>query len=128
MNITLQATGQSPQNICYTQSITSTQMLMGDKRGVRLTVYLVEGENYWFPELTYITSWGSEREFVRHWVWVGMGDTWHHWVRRQSKNMLPPGAGFPATPQYDTRQSKLNGMLEVATLEALGAVLREIPV
>lgn len=40
-------------------------------------------------------------------------------------HMLPPGAGFPAVPSYETRQAKLAGLIETLTLYALSQALQQ---
>jgi hypothetical protein len=123
MNITIQPTGHMPQVIATDKAYNSTQMLEGDKRGVQLQMGMEE-EGGWFAAITYITSWGTERTFVR--LEHGAIGVVCDWVRAAAKIILPPGAGFPATPQFETRQSKLAGMLETLTLVALSEVLAEV--
>ncbi len=122
--IKLQATGDAPVIIDALRSFTSTQMLEGDKRGVRVTLHQTNADK-WFADISYLTTWGSERPFT--WVDCETLEVVSARIRiRYSKNMLPPGAGFPATPQYETRQAKLAGMLETITLVALSDVLAQI--
>lgn len=125
MIIKLQSTGFSPVGyVVDGPCIESIQMLDGDKRGVRLRLWRTSKGDRRVCELTYLTSWGTEREFI----WVRDFDTLEQlseWVRGASKSILPNGAGFPATPQYETRQSKLAGMMETLTLVALSDVLAQ---
>lgn len=122
--IKLQATGYSPVGyVVLGHCFESIQMLEGDKRGVRLRLWTTTGGTF-VAELTYLTSWGTEREFT----WVDVRNDLvktADWVRARGAAILPPGAGFPATPQYETRQSKLGGMMETLTLVALSDVLAQ---
>ncbi len=125
MKTTLQATGHAPRGVEYDGHWHSIQMLVGDKRGVAIDVY--HGTNCWWAVLSYLTSWPSERSVVRTFhspelvgaTFLGIDGL----LREAAKTMLPPGAGYPAMPQYESRQAKLAGMLEVATLTALSEVL-----
>ncbi len=128
MRTTLQGTGYEPMTFDYTHRHTSTQMLDGDKRGVRLTFYDLRDDQgvlrYRRAELVYLTTWPTEREFTRLYAQNHLNavvDT----IRSDAKSVLPPGAGYPATPQFETRQAKLAGMLETATLVALSDVLKQ---
>ena len=135
MKIKLQATGYAPFEVEPSKTYSATEMLEGDKRGVRLTVLKVG--SVWIAEVSYLTTWGSERPFS----WVLTRDTLAEHdqgyilnvgrvggsiatsIRGLAKSILPPGAGFPATPPFETRQAKLNGSLETATLTALSTIL-----
>ena len=131
MKKTLQETGYVPVEIEYTRSIQSTMMLDGDKRGVELTVFLLENGG-WAGRLTYITNWGSEQPFTQLFDsdrLSGAGfmvPPLDSMLRDAAKRVLPPGAGYPAMPQFETRQAKLQGMLETLTLVALSDVLRQV--
>lgn len=123
----LQATGYSPIDIHEKLVVTDTQMLDGDKRGVRV-VLIDTGCGGWVGVLDYITSWPTERPFTRitsFFTPASLLDV-SEVLREWSKSVLPPGAGYPATPQFETRQSKLQGMLEVATLTALSNCLAQV--
>lgn len=106
----------------------SLQLLEGDKRGVELSLYETEAGDggRWLAVLRYVTTWGTEREFTRIYQSDDL-DELAEQVRHAAKSVLPPGAGFPATPQYETRQAKLSGMLETLTLTALSEVLAAAP-
>ena len=126
MMIKLQATGYAPVGyIVKDECFSSTQMLEGDKRGVGLRMWETSQGFRWVVELSYITSWGTERTFVRV-SDASSAEFAAEWVRTASKSILPPGAGFPATPAFETRQSKLAGMMETLTLVALSDVLGQI--
>ena len=115
----------APIDIEPDQTWSATEMLQGDRRGVRVTVHAVE--NCYYIVLDYLTTWGIERPYtwVIRWTPQAEHGPWEY-VRRQATSMLPPGAGFPATPQYETRQHKLQGMLETLTLTALSRVLKDM--
>ena len=120
MKVTLQATGYAPVTIdVMGEARVSTQMLPGDKRGVRLSLWELKDGNC-VVEVTYLTSWEIERPFTR--LFDG-GNV--EVIHEAAKNILPPGAGYPAMPQYESRQLKLLGMLETLTLVALSEVLAE---
>jgi hypothetical protein len=124
MKHTIQATGHTPQTIDAAQKYEHTEMLEGDKRGVRFVLFRLEEVDGWIGKVTYETTWGTERPFTR----IVHGDTLEEVadsVRNLAKSILPPGAGFPATPQFETRQAKLAGMMETLTLTALSKVLAQ---
>ena len=134
MKVMLQATGFGPTKLTARHVYKSKQMLAGDKRGVEIT--LCEGctndddddswpSLMWVADVTYLTSWGSELQFTRV-SWADDLPTIEDGIREDAKTMLPPGAGYPAMPQFETRQAKLQGMLETLTLVALSDVLRQV--
>jgi hypothetical protein len=124
MKVTLHHTGYEPVDVEALAVFQVEEMMPGDKRGVRITAVQV-GPLQWRFELAYLTSWGVEQNFYRR----SGADTLHdgaQWVREHAPKLLPPGAGFPATPQYETRQRKLEGMMETLTLVALTELLTKI--
>lgn len=125
MKTKIQPTGFAPYEIEYDKHITATEMLPDDKRGIRIDVY-GNGERLQAAVLTYLTQWGTEREFVYRFSFGTYSGSWDDWVREMAKRILPPGAGYPATPQFETRQAKLAGMMETLTLVALTKVLAQI--
>ncbi|MCV2356547.1 hypothetical protein LNV09_20595 [Paucibacter sp. B2R-40] len=124
MKTTVQATGYSPFTVEAEALYSDTQMLPEDKRGVTLRLFR-EADEKWIAVLTYISSWGMERDFTRIYEGYSLEEISED-LRAASKSILPPGAGFPASPQYDTRQAKLAGLMEVLTLVCLSNVLAEI--
>lgn len=122
MKHTIQATGHTPKTIDAADMYEHTEMLDGDKRGVRLVLFRIEAE--WLGKVEYLTSWGTERNFTRI-TPLGTLEEVADSVRNFAKTILPPGAGFPATPQFETRQAKLAGMMETLTLTALSKVLAD---
>lgn len=48
------------------------------------------------------------------------------WIRMQSKEVLPPGAGHPLTTIWPLAQEKLKGALEGSTLRCLTRVLSQL--
>lgn len=123
MIVTLQATGHSPFQITAARSFGRSEYLEGDRRGV--SVELFDVTYSWVAVVHYLTTWGTERPFT----WVSQAADLNSvaaWVREVAAAILPPGAGFPATPQFETRQAKLAGMMQTLTLTALGDVLRQI--
>lgn len=126
MKTTIKPTGYAPIEIDHIRSFTATQMLEGDKRGVSVTLYeLTPGT--WAGEVCYLSTWGNERNFTTYVqpVFDTSLTVLAENLRTKSKDMLPPGAGFPATPSFETRQAKLKGMLETLTLVALSDVLEQ---
>jgi hypothetical protein len=122
---TFQATGFAPFTIVIKDDpYCAEEFLEGDKRGVSVELF-EDAHNGWWAALDYHTTWGTERPFTRI-SERGTLEEVSDWVRTQSKTVLPPGAGFPATPSFETRQSKLTGMMETLTLVALSRVLKEI--
>ena len=129
MNVIISPTGYGPVMIgAVSHAYYTVQMLQGDKRGVSLSLWEVIEDQGYSAELKYLTTWGSEREFC----WLieapnldGPGGI-DKMIREAAKTMLPPGAGYPAMPQFETRQAKLQGMLETLTLVALSDVLRQV--
>lgn len=118
MKVTLQATGRYPVVIEYSRAHTSEQRL--EKRAVRVTAYAYTDtpqEHCYCVE--YLTEWPQERNFC----WVVNDE---RQVRVLAQDMLPPGAGYPATEQFLARQQKLRGSLETITLTALSDVLKQI--
>lgn len=124
MRIKLQATGQGPFSIDVVSAYHSTEMLEGDKRGVHVSLFKAPDE-LWVGVVTYITAWGTERGTV--WI-TRTAPLWEvaAMIREHAKVILPPGAGYPATPAFETRQAKLAGMMETLTLAALTKVLAEV--
>ena len=121
MKTILQATGRSPVEIEYIHYVFHIEMT--DKRGVAILLYqLVDGS--WVSVVKYLTNWGTERPFT--YLLKGNLETVAEAVRNIAGSILPPGAGYPAMPQYETRQAKLQGMLETLTLVALSDVLRQV--
>ena len=121
MKTILQATGRSPVEIEYTHCFYHLEMI--GNRGVEIWLYqLVNG--YWVSAVKYLTNWGTERPFT--YLLQGNLETVAEAVRNIAGSILPPGAGYPAMPQYETRQAKLQGMLETLTLVALSDVLRQV--
>jgi hypothetical protein len=123
MKHTIQATGHTPQTIDSDDTFAATEMLEGDKRGVDLRLYRLTADE-WLCKVTYLTTWGTERDFTRI-THAGSLEEVADSVRSMAKSILPPGAGFPATPQFETRQAKLAGMMETLTLTALSKVLAQ---
>lgn len=121
----IQATGYAPIAVEYDGVWCGQQMLQGDRRGVGISVYRAGTQGQWWGVLHYLTTWPSERRFTRVFAGLEADDIADH-LRKAAKTVLPPGAGYPAMPQYESRQAKLEGMLEVATLTALGEVLADI--
>lgn len=120
--ITIQATGHPPFSFDGVELATQCEMLEGDKRGVELHLCRDDKEGDIVIVLTYVTTWGDERPVTR----VMRADSLEaaaEWVRGQAPRILPPGAGFPATPSYETRQAKLAGLMETLTLHALSQAL-----
>lgn len=128
--ITLQATGFPPTTVEATELARHREMLGGDKRGVELAVYRLHHDGSLLAVLVYVTSWGQERTFTRLRS-IPPNLTDQHsaladWVRQQAPDILPPGAGFPITPAYETRQAKLRGLMETLTLDCLTKVLADL--
>lgn len=124
MKTTVQATGYSPITVEAEVLYSDTQMLPEDKRGVTLRLFREANEN-WVAVLTYVTAWGMERDFTRIYNGFSLEEISEH-LRLASKSILPPGAGFPASSQFDSRQAKLAGLMEVLTLVCLSNVLAAI--
>jgi hypothetical protein len=124
MKVTMQHTGYAPVEFDALAVFTVEKQLGGDKRGVRITAVQV-GMIGWRVEVAYLSTWGIEQNYFRC-SGINPLSNCAEWVRNLAPNLLPPGAGFPATPQYETRQRKLAGMLETATLVALSDVLAQV--
>ena len=93
------------------------------KRGIIMRVIESQDHEY-IAAVTYATNWDQERPFT----WVMRSHDMHELgglVRARAKDVLPPGAGYPATPQYADRQRKLREQLETLTLVALSDCLRQ---
>jgi hypothetical protein len=117
---TLQATGFPPYEV-EVEAEYRFSLALKDKREVAITVYCC-GRAYHYL-LEYRTGWDDELPFA-----IGTGpfigeERLAEAVRATAKNILPPGAGFPGTPDYAGRQSKLKGQLEAAALHCLTQVL-----
>ena len=120
--VIIQPTGYGPIGIEVTRdAYHSQQRLEGDKRGIKLSIW-PRKDGGWVAELVYDTSWPTERQFTRYFHAADL-DVLGAMLRDAAKTVLPPGAGYPAMPQFETRQAKLAGMLEVAVLTALSEVL-----
>ncbi len=126
MNIIIQPTGYGPlQFEVRGAAFYSHQQIEGEKRGVSLSLWdAVDADALWVAKLKYLTNWGSERSFTRFYS-TRTPESMGKLIREAAKTMLPPGAGFPATPQYESRQAKLGGVMETLTLIALSDVLRQ---
>ena len=123
MTITLYPTGYPPLQLDPDQTWENTQMLAGDKRGVRVTLY--KSGDYLRLAVEYVSQWGLERNYLR----VSKSRLSLEEVaadgREMAQSILPPGAGFPATPAFETRQKKLAGTMETLTLHAMTVVLAQ---
>jgi hypothetical protein len=129
--VTLQATGYPPMTIDGWMVADHTEALPGDKRGVRISVY-VDTKNVRWVCVEYVTKWPIERPvshlhgFDPATMTTSTTEAIAAWVRELSRSILPPGAGFPALPQYEARQERLRGMMETLTLHCLTAVLKQL--
>lgn len=122
--ITIQATGHPPVTFEGVELAHEREMLEGDKRGVQLDLYRHDDGKI-VAALTYLTTWGDERPVTRVIDGLNMGDVVER-IRGMAMYMLPPGAGFPATQSYETRQAKLAGLMETLTLHALSQALAKV--
>lgn len=128
--ITLQQTGYPPVMIMARMLADFQDMLPGDKRGVRLAFYEAQDGSLW-AELKYLTTWAIERprtalsraEPTDRAVQL---EELSAWAREQSKTVMPAGAGYPATASFETRQTKLKGMMETLVLHCLTEVLAQV--
>lgn len=121
--VTVQATGYAPVTFEGVELAHAREMLEGDKRGVQLDLY--RKSDGIVALLTYVTSWGDERPVSQLCTGNDLDEV-AAWVRKQSWHILPPGAGFPATSSYETRQAKLEGLMTTLTLHALTEALKQI--
>ena len=123
MNITIQPTGYPVVTFEADSVHEATEMLDGDKRGVRVTIY--QRRKFVSAAVVYLSTWGNERPFTRVTKTHTKLEDLAAEVREMAKSTLPPGAGFPATPSFETRQAKLAGMMETLTLTALSRALEQ---
>lgn len=121
MKFTLQATGHAPVEIEASCLFSATEHL--EKRGVSVELFQVF--HGYVAAIHYLTTWGLERPFTRLFGPEQLNDI-ASIIRTAAKDVLPPGAGYPATPSYETRQAKLKGQLEVLTLVCLSRILADI--
>jgi hypothetical protein len=122
LSAVVQATGRSPIVVVYTSEFTARIYI--ERRDIRVTLFKREGVDEWVGVLKYCSCWETEHDFT--WVCHGHLNDVCELIRIQSKDMLPPGAGYPATDAFTARQHKLRGQLETATLVALSSVLLQV--
>lgn len=124
---TLQTTGHPPVSVITINTYAAQDTL--DRRTVMLGVYVDEPGNYWY-QLALHTDWVDERIST----YIGgpfINDKDHielmvAAIHFDAALILPPGAGYPATPEFDARQSKLKGQLYWLALSCLSRVLSMI--
>lgn len=118
----LQATGYLPIEINPQAAWSAKLMMDGEKRGIGVAVFKLDDR--WVGLVEYGTSWPTERPYS--WVLEAptltkLGED----IRALAPTVLPPGAGFPAAPQFDARQRKLVESLQTLTLVVLTDVLAQ---
>jgi hypothetical protein len=120
MTITIQPTGYPPVQLEPLYWASSTQVI--GRRVVTVELMRLTG-TIWGIFLSYISKWPDERDYRQ----LLRGDILvvTELARMAAKSMLPPGAGYPATPDFADRQRKLVGQLEQVTLAALTEVLAQ---
>lgn len=124
-DITLQQTGSVPITIRADLVGSCEQSLTSDKRGIVLKIYREVGGQL-FAVAEYRTQW--ETEFNR--TWVFSADTLESLAQQLSNHAeapgyMPPGSGFPAMPQYEARQLKLQGVFQSLSLHAITVALQQ---
>lgn len=126
-NVTIQATGNMPINFRSTKQFSAADTI--DKREVKLDVYM-DTEDYWWYRVALESCWKDERlNSMVGGPFTGSRDDVELMVcaiHFDSESILPPGAGYPATPDYESRQEKLNSQMYWLSLSCLSKVLFDI--
>lgn len=125
--IAIQATGLMPIGLTPQSEFKAEDSL--DKRTVSLDLYL-DTMHCWWYKLTLLSDWDDERTHTM--IGGPFIDDKDHLelmvsaIHHDAALILPPGAGYPATPEYDARQVKLKGQLYWVTLSCLSSILSKI--
>ena len=123
MNVIISPTGYGPITFEAKRDAAYARQDL-ERRSVSISIW-ESVDDWWYAELKYLTTWEIERNFTRLFVHPSLSRACVS-IREAAKTMFPPGAGYPAMPQFETRQAKLQGMLETLTLVALSEVLRQV--
>lgn len=93
------------------------------RRGANVELYRRE-DGRLFASVTYESTRRNERCYT----WVVEADSLDALaaqVRERARDLLPPGAGFPADAQYIDKQDKLRDELQAVALDALTFALSQ---
>lgn len=117
MEIKLQATGSMPMRITTTGAYKNTNNV-DPHRVITTTLYHGDGIFY---HLEMTSEWESERtiSFVGGPFSLQDMELLSEAVSTDAKALLRPGAGYPATPDYEARQSKLGGQMYTLAMDCL---------
>ena len=125
--ITLQASGSMPITFSEQKSFMSSDVI--EKRTISLTVYKDIESNWWYS-LSLHTQWDDERGSTT--VGGPFADDHDHLelmqesIKHDAAFIMPPGSGYPATPEYAARQTKLEGKMFWLAITCLSKVLLDI--
>lgn len=126
MQIKIQATGSMPLSIA-TNAAFSNVNKVDPHRVITATLYQADGiyhdhklEGVYY-HLHMTSEWENERtiSFVGGPYRMGDMELLSEAVSTDAKCLLRPGAGYPATPDFEARQSKLGGQMYTLAMDCL---------
>lgn len=124
---TLQTTGYYPFKISSQKRYEAQDVI--DRRTITLIVHIDEEGCQWY-KLTLGSAWDGEREnAIVSGPFVNDDEGYSNLansVHADAALILPPGAGYPGTPEYVGRQAKLKEQLHWLTVSCLSAILLTI--